>query len=542
MKELIVILAAGKIENNQIPIVSNNNNSMLPVNGKPVINWILEDLTERSDAKINIVVREENQFLINNIEHLYGSSKQVNSVILKDSKCILESLLKGIEHEKDAALVQVVLGDTLIKDNIKYYDDFVYAGYVNDSNRWCLANIQNGYIKDLADKRDKKGREFTALAGFYQFTNLKILKESIRTSLKNNCKELSAALLMYNKQLPIKVRIAKEWYDFGHIENFIRSKHKLLQSRFFNSFEIDEYANTLTKSSENNKIIDEYNWFVNIPAELKIFTPRIIKTFRKNNKFHFVQEYYGYNNLAELYIYSDLHYENWISIVNKIFQVHNEFKKYKGNISKKNLFDIYFGKTEERIKNLRERDADWAKILDYHYLQINGKRYPGFSLIKNKIKRKVERLISKHESTIIHGDFCFSNILFDVNNQVIRVVDPRGSFGKKGIYGDPRYDIAKLRHSISGLYDYIITDNFKCRIKNNKIDYKIFSSAKQNKIMDYFDETLISEGYDLDEIKLIEGLLFISMLPYHDKKIQRQILMYSTGIKILNELLNENSN
>ena len=60
----------------------------------------------------------------------------------------------------------------------------------------------------------------------------------------------------------------------------------------------------------------------------------------------------------------------------------------------------------------------------------------------------------------MHGDFCFSNILFDLGHQIVRVIDPRGRFGQKGIYSDPRYDMAKLRHSIGGLYDFIVADLF----------------------------------------------------------------------------------
>ena len=44
-------------------------------------------------------------------------------------------------------------------------------------------------------------------------------------------------------------------------------------------------------------------------------------------------------------------------------------------------------------------------------------------------------------------------------------------------------------------------------------------------------------GYNINEIRLIEALLFISMVPYHKDYPDRQNMMYITGIKYLNEIL-----
>ena len=63
----------------------------------------------------------------------------------------------------------------------------------------------------------------------------------------------------------------------------------------------------------------------------------------------------------------------------------------------------------------------------------------------------------------MHGDFCFSNILYDFKSQSIKVIDPRGLSGdgkEQSIYGDLRYDVAKLAHSVIGKYDFIIAGRF----------------------------------------------------------------------------------
>jgi hypothetical protein len=51
-----------------------------------------------------------------------------------------------------------------------------------------------------------------------------------------------------------------------------------------------------------------------------------------------------------------------------------------------------------------------------------------------------------------------------------------------------------------------------------------------------FDELTRAAGYDLGEIKLLEGLLFVSMLPLHDGDPTRQRMMFLTGLGVLNEV------
>ena len=108
---------------------------------------------------------------------------------------------------------------------------------------------------------------------------------------------------------------------------------------------------------------------------------------------------------------------------------------------------------------------NWAKN---NNLNINGvpclsidKIYDSVSIILNKSK-----IYNNPEFSIIHGDFCFSNILFDRKNTSIRLIDPRGSFGEFDIYGDPNYDLCKLSHSIEGDYDFFINGLFDFHIND----------------------------------------------------------------------------
>ncbi|QQO96280.1 mannose-1-phosphate guanyltransferase [Acinetobacter phage Minot] len=58
---------------------------------------------------------------------------------------------------------------------------------------------------------------------------------------------------------------------------------------------------------------------------------------------------------------------------------------------------------------------------------------------------------------VIHGDPNFSNLMLDQNGEV-RLIDPRGYFGKTKIYGPRIYDEAKVLYALSG-YDKFNSDH-----------------------------------------------------------------------------------
>jgi hypothetical protein len=41
----------------------------------------------------------------------------------------------------------------------------------------------------------------------------------------------------------------------------------------------------------------------------------------------------------------------------------------------------------------------------------------------------------------------------------------------------------------------------------------------------------------LEDVRLVEGLLFLSMCPLHEDSADRQLAMFATGLRILNELI-----
>ena len=106
------------------------------------------------------------------------------------------------------------------------------------------------------------------------------------------------------------------------------------------------------------------------------------------------------------------------------------------------------------------------------------------------------------------------------------------------LHGDPRYDLAKLRHSISGGYDYIINDQYSLDMSENETDGQLMipfkSDVEENTA--YLDQLIENElGFNIEDVKLIEALLFLTMIPLHSEDRQRQLAFMAIAMMKLRE-------
>jgi dTDP-glucose pyrophosphorylase/aminoglycoside phosphotransferase len=538
-----LILSAGKIDYTRLPFGMHQSNATIPVNGKPVISWILDDLIQKNYTDINIVVREENERLKQLLKKHYGNRVQLDIISLNNPTSILDSLQAGlVNNTSNNESVQVILGDTLIYDSFEEMHDNLFVAQVKTSQNWCVINTNDkGELIELIDKKVLPGDNHVALCGYYQFNSANTLLNCVKECITQGSKELSAVLLKYHTIHPLTLKMANSWFDFGHLESFIQSKKSLLRPRHFNQLTIDPLINTITKVSEKNeKLAEELNWYLKLPDVLKTLTPRIItKEEQQNKKVTITQEFYGYPSLSELFVFGDLSTSVWKSIIDYLFQIHGLFKQYEKPATEAHLVDMYESKTQDRIQQMLVQDHFWDTIWAKELLTINGVVYDNIKACLEKLAPDINALTKQSTFNIIHGDYCLSNILYDLNNQIVRLIDPRGSFGEMGIYGDARYDIAKLRHSLVGLYDYVVGDLFQIKVSENGFDYELFEDDKNKQLALYTDKIILVNGYNLSEIKLIEGLLFLSMIPYHADYKERQYMMYVKSVQILNELINK---
>jgi hypothetical protein len=199
---------------------------------------------------------------------------------------------------------------------------------------------------------------------------------------------------------------------------------------------------------------------------------------------------------------------------------------------------MYIIKTRERLYRILE-DNEFG-VFNNDKVIINNCEIYGLKYIMDNLNRIVEGygLLETSSFNIIHGDLCFSNVLYDIRNRIIKLIDPRGKFGQFDIYGDHKYDIAKLCHSIHGGYDFILNGHFHYTESKNGVKLDIFEKSHHIAIQELFNKQFLSFWYnDIKKIHLIESLLFISLVPLHKDKPLAQKAFLSRGLLLLDEAL-----
>lgn len=536
-----ILLFGGETKNENMPVGFYSSLALLPIRGKPVIWWQLENLKNYGIDDFIIVVCDNNFRLINYIKNILCQSYNIKLVQIGIHKSILSSLKYALTKSDFNKPTRVVLGDTYIPESINDETDSLFTSKnITSSENWCLVNYDKNNNLNFYDKHlNVSLNDKESLVGYYSFSDTKYLLRCCNKARLMLKKEISSALVMYQRKHRLKTKIIKDWYDLGHTSGLIKLKNILFSARDFNTISVDTMLGILTKSSEKvQKLEDEAFWFNNIPDELKILTPRFIGFTKSENCAKIIQEFYGYPSLQELFLSGEVNIEDWNYILEKLFSLHKIFEKYVAEKNVQALKWLYFDKTVDRIKELQKQKQYWKNLFNSETIKINGIEYCNIKLLKNSIEEYSKKISENSVQTVIHGDYCFSNILFDSSNYIFKLIDPRGRLNADAtIYGDPRYDIAKLRHSVCGFYDFIVQGLFLFSERNNNFEYKILTTRDYSVLRSVFDKLTIQNGYNKDEIIFIEGLLFLSMIPLHKDDFNRQKMFYLKSIELLNSVL-----
>ncbi|OIO19905.1 MAG: hypothetical protein COY69_00045 [Candidatus Magasanikbacteria bacterium CG_4_10_14_0_8_um_filter_32_14] len=535
-KNVVAVIPASGKPTNKIQIGTDTPDTMLPINGKPVIGYIFDDLLGRGITQMVVVLNSNDRHTEKYLKQKFSTKCNFNIIYNHEVfKGIGYSIYLGVSQVDENKSILVYLGDTIYRGSLNFTNDFVVVSDKYEvSNKWCFIEKRGESFIYYNKPKDYLGGG-KVLVGLYFFKDGK--------KIINTCRELSISkkkIELFNilKKYDGSYRLIKngKWYDCGNIENYYRAKIDFLKLRSFNSLKYNDLYGYITKiSKKKDKLIDEINWYKNIPQDLQIFSPRLINSEIGLDKVSYSLEYYGYQSLADYYVYNNFDKKIWYLIIDRIFLITNLFKKHYSKVSKKYYYQMYLEKTKQRLTEL-SKNIYWRNLLNRKNITINSQCLNGWPYYVDKIKDIVPIFCRKKEMGFLHGDLCLSNILFDPTNKIFKFIDPRGSFGSSSLFGDIKYDIAKLRHSFSSYYDFIVSDLFVLEEKGENFELKIFTEPLHGNVKKYFDISLKKYGYDLKEIKLIEALLFLSMIPLHSDNKIRQKAMFLVGIKLLNSI------
>jgi len=545
--DIVIIPSATIISSEMQVFLGSIPNVMLPLNQKPILHKLYNQY-KRFD-KIFILVKESKEIIEQYLEIKdFDKIELIEIAKLKDlGHTIKSGISKILNKYRNIDRTVINFGDTFVEnfELIKKKDVISYNKTANKI-RWTNFKYKGGTFLEIVDKYKETNldEEYCAFVGLFSLSDIKLFYKIISktTEIKNSkIDSFYSALLNYNSKKEFEFSETEKWIDLGHPDKYIASKHEV-KERYFNSITIDRNRGILTKRSENKiKFHNEILWYLKLPNDVKYVTPRILEYSDEYEDMFIKMEYYGYNTLNEIFVYGDLSIGEWKQIFNSLLQVFEDMNKYTLALpqkrAKNNIYEMYIKKTKSRLSLIKET-KQFASFFTKP-ITVNNKAYKPLDVIINEMERVLieNKIFDIKNFSIIHGDLCFSNILYDTNSKLVRYIDPRGEFGDLDIYGDIRYDIAKLSHSINGLYDFIINDLFYVDVKNNTINYKIIHREKHLKINELFTSYLQKLNINIDQIQILEAILFLSMIPLHKDTPNRQYVMLATGLQLISKYL-----
>jgi len=136
--------------------------------------------------------------------------------------------------------------------------------------------------------------------------------------------------------------------------------------------------------------------------------------------------------------------------------------------------------------------------------------------------------------TLFHGDLQFDNIIWHSFSGKFTYIDWRESFGGSTKGGDIYYDLAKLYGGTIIPYDMMKEYNAIELVEGStEIVYNYFVSEDLGEFRLQYENWITKNGFDLDKVKLITGLIFLNMSPLHDEKFGK--MLWFKAIEILND-------
>ncbi|WOD14038.1 phosphotransferase [Paraburkholderia kirstenboschensis] len=419
--------------------------------------------------------------------------------------------------------IDILFGDTLVTEPLPTHSDWLAVGESDENYRWH-------------HERRTAGLQDKVWVGMFSFSDAVALRRLLATGLS-----FIEAIEAYSASVSrLELVDVGSWLDFGHVHTYFSSKRHVTTQRFFNDITVAD--GILQKTSrDSRKILAEANWFENAPGCVRSFLPNLIEVGRAEPAFYAL-EYLPLAALNELYVFGNLPEKVWA----KIFRACNNFFSATerlsipehDRVSRQELDALYRGKTVSRLEKF---GAESGVSLHEPWV-FEGRRVPSLMAIADEAADAVLRS-PNHRTSFVHGDFCLSNVLFDFRSGKVKLIDPRGlnCDGEQTLFGDFRYEVGKLAHSVIGLYDFIIAGRFNASVEGKKVRLTLpsgsTSSVRQVFLSTHFRGRL-PEEWDCYPIMV---LLFLSMLPLHADDVERQTGLMANALRLYTEWKNDSN-
>lgn len=498
---------------------------LLPIGNKKLLEYQVKQLRLNLDDEIIVSLPADYEMTVEEISLF--QNLDVRAVHVPSDISLAEAILFVINtSNENSTTLKLLHGDTFLESFPTELDCIAVATSADDYNWEADKNVIG---------------EEVVWCGYFAFALPKVFIRCLALSRG----DFVGAVRAYTEQLSVKRVQAQGWHDLGHVNTYFKSRSQITTQRIFNDLRIRDGI-VWKSGQQRDKIKAESEWFKALPPQLKKYAPQLIDSGvdRETGNNFYSLEYLPMSPLNEVFV----HGRNPAIFWDRIFSLSVDFmaaaREAFSALADSSVIDLIVLDTTQLVQEKtysRLEEYATASQLDIDISTGYGKNeLPSFRKIAEHCIELTLALPTI--PTILHGDLCLSNILYDSRSSAIKIIDPRGINQnlEQTIFGDQKYDLAKLAHSILGLYDFIISGRYTIQeIEDQYPTLEFGIDDRIESIQLAFLRYEFVPNASVQAIMPLTILLFLSMLPLHTDNPRRQQAMLLNALRLYDSFLNE---
>ena len=238
MKLKAIILSAGE-GSRMRPLTLTKPKTMLPVAGKPIIQYNIESLRDNGITDILLIVHYKEEIVRNYFGDGSDFGVNISYKTQKDFLGTANAISYGEDFIDDSIIVlngDIILDDEIIHEIIKKYnylspDTLMLLTEVEDPSAFGVVEIENGNIKNIVEKPKREEAPSNLVnAGIYIFN--KDIFDKIRETEISERGEYgitdSVSLQIEDNKTVIGHKTSKDWIDVGRPWELIEVNEELI--------------------------------------------------------------------------------------------------------------------------------------------------------------------------------------------------------------------------------------------------------------------------------------------------------------------------
>jgi hypothetical protein len=472
-------------------------------------------------------------------EEIYMSLPSSYHMAEKDQKYLMRHAVTVIRTDETLNLstaVRVALGCLPQCDDVLrlLHGDTLVTQLPNSADLIGIVRTTDDYAWEV-EQADRAAESIWC--GYFCFSSSHVLAAALDAEPGS----FTRAVRRYSEARTLERAEVTGWFDFGHVNTYFHSRAQLTTERAFNSLRIDDGCVRKT-GVPLHKIRAEANWFSTLPTNLRVFVPQLIGQGGEGNDFSYTLEYLPFPPLNEVFVHGRNPTFYWDKVFGKCADFMQRCSQHQLDAqaherAARDFNELASTKTWQRLQQFEGAARGFRVGANS---RVNGGEVPPLKAIISDCLARLAKSVPM--PGLMHGDLCLSNILFDSRSDRIKVIDPRGldSTNEMTNSGDLRYDLAKLAHSVIGLYDHIIAGAFELSTDysgpDNILTLDIHIDERILDIQKVFLDTVFVQDLSPRPIMPMVVLLFISMLPLHADRPERQAALLANALRLYSEL------